>query len=187
MSAILEIPEVRARLAPLSVEVYEALTEMGVLDKRAELIRGMIVKKMPKSPLHRKLTKWIYDHCRDQRPAGHVVFQEAPLRLADSEPEPDVMIVRGEGSDFDTAHPRHAVLVVEVAVSSVALDRENASLYAENNVAEYWIVLGEERQIEAYLRPENGVYQQKQVYSIGETVTCRGVPGLRVALAEWFA
>lgn len=187
MPAILDMPEVRARLAPLSVGAYEALVEMGALAKRAELIRGWIVQKMSKSPLHRKLTKWIYDHFRDQERTGYLVFQEAPLRLVDSEPEPDAMIVRGEESDFDSSHPATAELVVEVAVSSAALDRENASLYAEAGVPEYWIVLGTERRVEVYRQPENGVYQQKRLYAAGETLTCQNVPGLQVVLDEWFA
>ena len=97
------------------------------------------------------------------------------------------MIVRGGVNDFDAAHPTSAELVVEVAVSSAALDRENASLYAENNVTEYWIVLGEERQIEVYRQPENGVYQRKRLYSVGGTVACESVPGLQVTPADWFA
>ena len=76
---------------------------------------------------------------------------------------------------------------MEVAVSSAALDRANASLYAENGVAEYWIVLGAEQQIEAYRQPENGIYQQKRLCSAGETLACGSVPGLQVALADWFA
>ncbi len=187
MSAILDLPEVRARLSTLSVETYEALDEMGVLDKRAELIRGMIIQKMPKSPLHCKLIKRIFLYLLAFQRGGLVVFTEHPLRLADSMPEPDVMIVRGEESDFDSIHPTSAEFIVEVAVSSAALDRENASLYAEANVAEYWIVLGTERQIEVCRQPENGVYQQKHLYSVGETVTCESVPGLQVTLAEWFA
>ncbi len=187
MTAILEMPEVRARVSRLSVAVYDILTELGAVDKREELIRGYLVKKMSKSPLHRNLTKWIYDHCRDQRPSGCVVFQEAPLRLADSVPEPDAMIVRGEERDFATRHPTTAELVVEVAVSSAALDRENASLYAEAGVAEYWIVLGAERQVEVYRQPLNGVYQQKRLYAADEMLPCESVPGLGVALADWFA
>ena len=187
MSAILDLPEVRARVSLMSVATYEALTEMGALDKRAELIRGIIVTKMSKSALHRKLTKWLYDHCRDQRLSGHVAFQEAPLRLADSMPEPDVMIVRGQESDFDDRHPQTAALVVEVAVSSAALDRENASLYAEASVAEYWIVLANEGRIEVYRQPEKGTYQQKRLYSVGDTLGCESVPDLQVALADWLA
>ena len=187
MPAILDLPEVRARVAPLSVESYEALTEAGTLEKQAELIRGVIVNKMPKSPLHRKLTKRIFVHFLALQRLDLVAFTEAPLRLTDSMPEPDVMIVRGDESDYDAKHPTTAELVVEVAVSSAALDRENASLYAEAGVPEYWIVLGTEREVEVYRQPENGVYQQKRLYSVGETLECAGVSGSQVVLADWFA
>ncbi len=187
MPAILDLPEVRDHVSPLSVEACEALTEMGLLDTKTELIRGIIVKKMVKSPLHRKLTKRIFLQFFALQRAGLVAFTEAPLRLADSIPEPDAMIVRGEENDFDARHPTTAELVVEVAVSSVALDRANASLYAENGVSEYWIVLGEERQVEVYSQLENGVYQHKRLYSTGETLACASVPGLQAVLADWFA
>ena len=187
LSAILDLPEVRARISLLSVEAYDALNEMGALDKQAELIRGVIVRKMPKSPLHCKLIKRIFLCLLTFQRGGLVVFAERPLRLGDSEPEPDAMIVRGEESDFDAKHPTTAELVVEVAVSSAALDRENASLYAEAGVSEYWIVLAVERQIEVHRQPENGVYQQKRLHSAGETVACQSVPGLQAAVAEWLA
>jgi Uma2 family endonuclease len=187
MAPILDLPEVRARIAPLSVEAYEALAEMGALDKRAELIRGVIVNKMPKSPLHCKLVRRIFLYLLALQRAGWVVFTERPLRLADSMPEPDAMIVRGADSDFDAQHPTSAELVVEIAVSSAALDRENASLYAEAGVTEYWIVLAVERQVEVYRQPENGVYRQKSVHGMDESLVCAGVPGVQVALAEWLA
>jgi Uma2 family endonuclease len=160
---------------------------MGALPKQTELIRGLILRKPPKSPLQGKLIKRIYLSLLPLQRHGLVAFTGSPLRLADSEPEPDVMIVRGKESDFDRKHPTTAELVIEVAVSSAALDRENASLYAEAGVAEYWIVLGEEQQIEVYREPLDGVYRQKHLYSLGETLTCECVPALHVPLAEWFA
>ena len=187
MNAILDLPEVRARVSRLSVATYDILTEMGALDEREELIRGYLVKKMSKSPLHCTLIKRIFLYLLAFQRGGLVVFTERPLRLADSVPEPDAMIVRGEEADFDNRHPTTAELVVEVAVSSAALDRENASLYAEAGVAEYWIVLGAERQVEVYRQPENGVYRQQRLYAAGETLPCESVPGLQVALADWFA
>ena len=187
MPTILDLPEVRARVLRLRVAAYEALTEMGALPEQAELLRGVIVQKMPNSPLHSKLIKRIFLYLLAFQRGRWVVFSERPLRLADSEPEPDVMVVRGEDRDYDTCHPTQAALVVEVAVSSASLDRENASLYAEAGVPEYWIVLGGEQQIEVYRHLENGLYQQKTLHSVGETLTCTSVPDLHVALAEWFA
>ena len=100
----------------------------------------------------------------------YVARQEQPLRLADSMLEPDISVMRGTLTDFETQHPTTAVLVVEVAVSSVAPDRENASLYAEAGVAEYWIVLGESKAVEVYRYPENGAYQEKRTYVCGEFI-----------------
>ncbi len=109
------------------------------------------------------------------------------MRLADSVPEPDATVVRGSRADFRSRPPTTAELVVKVAVSSVALDRENASLYAEAGVVEYWIVLGSEEQVEVYRQPVNGVYQFRRVYArseIIEGVTAVDVP---VPVAALFA
>lgn len=186
MTAILDLPEVRERVTRWSVEDYERLTELGVVSRRAELIRGFIVEKMPKSPLHNFLTDRIADHLRHRALEGLVVRQELSLRFADSVPEPDVAVVHGRKEDFRSRHPTTAELVIEVAVSSVALDRENASLYAEAGVTEYWIVLGEAEQVEAYRRPMNGVYQEARTYSRGETIPCKLSEDGLVSVAAWF-
>ena len=164
MSAILDLPEMRARVARWSVDAYEQLVELGVLGKGVELIRGVIIQKMPKSPLHFTLTQRLCARFRRHLPTGYTVRQEGPLRLADSEPEPDVAVVRGLEQEFISRHPTTAELIVEVAVSSAALDRENASLYAQAGVPEYW-----------------------RLYSVGETLACESVPGLQAPLEDWFA
>ena len=187
MSAILDLPEMRDRVFRLPVETYEMLGEMGALDKRVELIRGVIIKKMSKSDLHCKISRLIYRFLLAWERAGFVVLHEEPLRLADSEPEPDVMIVSGPQGAGDNIHPTTAELVVEVAVSSAAADREMASLYAEAGVKEYWIVLANEKQVEVYRQPSGGTYQQKQTYSAAEALACESVPGLQAPLADWFA
>src|SRR5713226_1026675 len=123
MSAILEIPEVRRRVSPLSVAEYHRLGEFNEHGRRTELIRGILIEKMAKSPLHRILGKRLYDFIINVLPKGFFALKEEPLTLADSEPEPDVSVVRGSEADFLTAHPGTAELVVEIAVSSPMLDR----------------------------------------------------------------
>src|SRR5438309_5884404 len=186
MTSILEIPEVRQRVSQLSVEEYHRLDEYNENGKRTELIRGIIIEKMSKSPLHSALAKRLYDRIAAALPAGLLVRREDPLTLADSEPEPDIAIVRGREADFFAIHPKTAELVIEVAVSSPALDRENALLYAEANVKEYWIVLGRERRIEVYSHPENGRYRDQRTYEEKETVKGGSVPEIEIQIGGLF-
>jgi Uma2 family endonuclease len=185
-AAILDIPEVRDRVQRWSVQDYERLVEEGIFGKNSELIRGFAIKKMSKSPLHISFSLRLYDRIKVILPSGYTARHEGPLRFADSLPEPDVAIVRGEAEDFLQQHPTTAVLVIEVAVSSAALDRENAGLYAEAGVQEYWIVLPRERRIEVYRQPSGGTYAEHVIVEGDAVVLCSHVPGVQFALQELF-
>jgi len=141
---------------------------------------------MAKSPLHRILAKRLYDFIVSILPNVFFVLKEEPLTLADSEPEPDISVVRGAEADFLTAHPSTAELVVEIAVSSPTLDRQNVLLYAEAGVKEYWIVLGRERKIEVYRKPEGGRYLETALFEANDTLQCSTVPEIRIRLGELF-
>ena len=186
MAAILDLPEIRAQVHRWTVADYEQLEENPAF-LRSELIRGMIVEKMPKTSLHEFLTSGIAESMRRVVRTGLVVRQEASLRLADSMPEPDVAVVRETREDFRTRKPITAELVVEVAITSLALDREKALLYAEADVAEYWIVLGETEQVEVYRRPENGVYKEKRTFARGEVIEGVSVTDAAVPVETLFA
>jgi Uma2 family endonuclease len=187
MSAILEIPEVRQRVSHLTVEEYHRLDEVNEKGRRTELLRGIVIEKMSKSPLHRTIASRLYQLFLARLPTGLSVWKEEPLGFSDSEPEPDISVVRGTEADFLATHPTTAELVIEVAVSSPALDRENASLYAEAGVKEYWIVLGPERTVEVYSRPEGGRYQQSRLFGLNDTLECSSVPGVLIRVADLFA
>ena len=77
--------------------------------------------------------------------------------------------------------------MVEVAISSVALDRENASLYAEAGVKEYWIVLGADRAVEVYRLPENGRYKETRLFAPNDILQCATVPNVRIRVGDLFA
>jgi Uma2 family endonuclease len=93
-----------------------------------------------------------------------------PLRLgADSVPEPDVAVVRGAIRDFAKAHPRFAEVIVEVADSTLALDRgRKRSLYAANGIPEYWIVNLPGDCVEVHRRPKGSKYTEGAVWRRGE-------------------
>lgn len=186
MSRILDISEVRGRVSRLSVEEYHRLDEFNANGRRTELIRGFIIEKMSKSPLHRTIASLLYKLLLARLPDGYTVWKEEPLTLSDSEPEPDIAVTRGSESDITDRHPSTAEFVVEIAVSSATLDRENASLFAEAEVKEYWIVLGTERTVEVYRNAEGGSYRDRQSYGVGETIEPVGLPGVRIGVAELF-
>ena len=185
MDAILDLPEMRARVRRWTVAEYEKLGDDPAF-RRTELIRGLIVNKMSKSPLHSNATTRFYVFLvRHLRPE-FVARQEQPLRLVDSMPEPDISVMRGTLDDFNARHPSTAELAVEVAVSSVASDRENASLYAEAGITQYWIVLGATEQVEVYRRPVAGVYQERRIYGRGELIEQVGVVAVPVPVNTFF-
>jgi Uma2 family endonuclease len=186
MAAILEIPGVLDRISRFSVEAYHRLDEFNEHGRRTELIRGLIIEKMSKSPLHRMIASRLYRLLLAQLPEGYSVWKEEPLTLADSEPEPDISVTLGQESDFAAAHPTTAELVVEIAVSSPALDRESASLYAEAGIKEYWIVLAPERRVEVYRQPQKGRYQQSQFCRVDDWLECASLPSLRLRVSDLF-
>lgn len=186
-SAMLDLPEVRARISPITVAQYQQFPEFNENGRRTELIRGIVIEKMSKSPLHTGIASALYDLLRPQVPAGFWLRKEEPLSLRDSAPEPDLTLVRGSRTDFTTQHPATAALVIEIAVTSAAEDRSLASLYAEAGVEEYWIVLPVERRVEIHRRPEAGLYREQTIVEGEAVLECAGVPTLRVSLAELFA
>ena len=161
MLSILELPTVRQRVARTSVATYHAMSELGLVAERTELLRGAIVEKTTKSPLHVTVVSRLFGLVVQALRPGQAARKEDPLTLADSEPEPDIAVVVGAPDDFRKEHPRAALLVIEVAVRTEETDREKASIYAEAGVGEYWLVLAEKGTIEIFTRPAAGVQPRR--------------------------
>ena len=183
---MLEIPEVRARISPVTVEQYHQFPEYNENGRRTELIRGIAIEKMSKSPLHSSIGSALYEILHPQVPSDFWLRKEEPLTLRDSEPEPDISLVRGRRAAFASRHPSTAALVIEVAVTSAAEDRSLASLYAEAGVEEYWIVLPAKRRVEIHRQPESGTYRSCSTVEGDAVLECTAVPGVCVRLAELF-
>lgn len=184
MLDFLRQPDILRHALPISVACYEKMAELGLVDERTELIRGVIFEKMSKSPLHSGLTRVFVKALGTVLPQGYFVSTEQPLHLRDSCPEPDIAVVRGTEEDFLRQHPESALFLIEIAVSSEMIDREKASVYAEAGVEEYWIVLPERRSIERFTLPSADGFGRHEVFSAGETVFSLTVGGFGVNLAQ---
>jgi Uma2 family endonuclease len=187
MTALLEVPAIRECFSPLSVAEYHQLGEFNENGRRTELVRGIVIEKMSKSPLHRFTADQIRTILAAQITPDFTIFSQDPITTSDSEPEPDVMVVRGARAEFRTAHPTTAELVVEVAVTSLEIDRAKAQIYAEADVKEYWIVCPEEKCAEVYRKPGPTGYAERTTVAPPATIECDALPGVCVDLAVLFA
>ena len=158
MSSVLDNPGVRHSALRLSVDQYHKLCAAGIVPENTELIAGIVVTKMGKSPLHTWTVQFLADCLRASVHSEQSVRVEQPLTLETSEPEPDIAVVRGSRDDFRTSHPATAELVVEVSLSSEDIDREKAGIYAAAGIPEYWIVLPQSQQVLIFRNLDRGTY-----------------------------
>jgi len=129
----------------LSVDQYHAMIQAGILteDDPVELLEGWLVTKMSKNPRHTFVTQLARDVVASLLPPGWYVNAQEPVTTKDSEPEPDVAVVRGNRRQYIDHHPgpQDIALVVEVADSSLQRDRSlKKRLYAAAGIPVYWIV-----------------------------------------------
>lgn len=187
MDCILDAPSARQQSYRLSVASYHHLGELGLLSTDVELLDGFIIKKMPKSPLHRLIVRRLFDLLIKLLPAGFTVNKEDPLTTIGSEPEPDISVVRGGSEDYARQHPATAELVIEVAVNSEEIDFRKAAIYAEAGVKEYWIVEPIAKKVTVFRSPKGRTYEKTVVHDAAHVVTCAVLPDVRIVLAELFA
>jgi len=178
MHAAADEPAIRARMHPIDIATYHAFGEMSHISERTELIRGVIIDQVPKSPLHTSIVQKLARILLKTAPAGFHLRQEQPLTFSDSEPEPDVALVRGEIEDYESSHPRTAVLVIEVCVTSEEIDRVKLGVYAEAGVPEAWLVLAEQRTVERHTEPKDGAYRNVERAAFPDTLASTVFPAL---------
>lgn len=169
-------------------EEYERLVEQGFFqpDERCELVDGVIFKMTPQSSYHATGVRFCLIALQPLYPAGFDVRCQMPLALGfDSEPEPDIAVVPGEAGDYLHSHPVTAVLVVEVADSSLLHDRKRkARLYARSGVPEYWLLNVAEACLEIYRDPKDDAYISHSVLRGGDVVSPLSRPDARIAVAN---
>ena len=136
---------------------YDRLIEIGLLgeDDPIELVEGRLLVAEPQHDPHARAVELAAEALRLAFGLGWRIRVQLPLALgAASLPEPDVAVVRGTPRDAPPGHPTTAALVVEVADSSLNLDRGlKARGYARAGIADYWIVNLVDGVVEVYREP----------------------------------
>jgi len=173
---------------------YERLVDLGIfVGERLELLDGVLVVREPQGSPHAAIVGHVGQVLTSAFGAAWHARLHAPIALdEDSEPEPDVAIVAGKALDYLDGHPSSAALVVEIADSSLRLDRRfKSGLYARAGLPEYWIVNLVDGALEVHRAPHAAadaaygwVYRSVDILRPPATLTPLGAPGARIAVAD---
>ena len=177
-----------------SKDEYYRMAEMGFFNgQRVELIDGEVILTSPQEASHATAVGLVADTLQSVFSDGFIVRVQQPLDLGEAhEPEPDVAVVPGKRRDYATSHPKTAVLVVEVALTSVDYDRNvKSSLYAKAGIPEYWLLNLRERRLEVFREPVpmpeqifGFGYKSMRIYLPEETVSLLAKPDAQIKVAD---
>lgn len=157
----------------ISVDKYHQMIKAGILtdDAPVELLEGLLVQKMSKNPPHRFVTGLIRQIVGQLVPSGWYVDAQEPITTSDSEPEPDISVIRGSRFDYIHHHPtpESTALIIEVADATLRRDRgRKKRLYARTGIPIYWIVNLIDLAVEVYSEPDSHSdkpdYRQRRLY-----------------------
>lgn len=173
-----------------TTERYLGLVDEGLLapDDRVELLEGVIVAEPPQEPRHASATTRVARALERAIRTRAVIRVQMPFLAGHySVPEPDIALVPGREADYDTRHPSAALLVVEVADSSLPQDRLTKSrIYAAAAVPEYWIVNLRDDYVEVLSTPdaETRLYTERRVAGRGDTLALASFPGATIMVND---
>ena len=177
----------------LDVETLYRMADAGIFgeDDRIELIDGELIDMAPIGFDHAAtvngLTHALVMACHGRA----IVSVQNPVRIDRlNEPQPDFVLLRLRADNYRAAPrggPEDALLVVEVADSSLRFDRSvKLPLYARAGFAELWIVDLKHRVLTAYRDPVEDDYATVQTYRRGDSLALALAPEIAITLDNVF-
>ncbi|MFC1464152.1 MAG: Uma2 family endonuclease [Candidatus Brachytrichaceae bacterium NZ_4S206] len=159
-----------------SADEYERMIAAGILteDERVELIDGEIRPMSPIGSQHAACVNRLIALLTQHFGRRAIISAQNPVRLSDdTEPQPDITVLRPRDDFYAGALPRgrDVLLVVEVADASLGFDREvKLPHYPASDIAEAWLVDLTHEVIERHTRPMHGRYAEVVTFQRGETL-----------------
>jgi len=184
------ITEAPFTLRKWTVKEYHKLGEIGIFhpEERVELIEGNILKISKKGTVHASATRRTATLLHNLLENQATVYDKSPIALDDnSEPEPDIALVRIDPLDYATHHPTpsEVYLIIEVADSSLAYDREiKAKIYARSGIVDYWVLNVNERQLHVFREPADDGYQSEVILGEFSRISPLQFPAFNIAIGE---
>ena len=173
-----------------SADQYQKMGEAGIFqaEDRVELLAGEIYEMAPIGSWHSGEVDAFTQRFVLAFSGRAIVRVQGSFRLApDSEPEPDLLLLRPQPDFYRSAlpGPGDVLLLVEVADTSLGYDRNlKLPLYAAGGIQDVWIVNRSEEQIEVYRDPSENRYQSKSVSKRGTGVAPLAFPDVVISVDE---
>ncbi len=173
-----------------SLKDYHDLIDNGLLaDKNVELLEGELIEMPPESPLHSYITRTSTQYLREKLSGLALVIEAHPITLANSEPEPDIAIVKDHAHNYKNRHPfaEDIFLLIEISNKTLSYDlNEKKKIYAKEGIKEYWVVDINNHQIYVFFNPDNDDYLVKINISIG-VINPQSFPNLELVIEHLFS
>ena len=168
-----------------TVDEYHRMGEVGIFseDDRVELLAGEIVEMSPIGPLHAGTVGRLTALFSSRLGTEALVWVQNPLllRTEDSEPQPDVALLRPRPDFYTRSHPeaQDVYLLIEVADTSVVADREvKLPICVRAGVPEVWLLDVTTQRLEVHRQPTPDGYQEVRALQRGESVSPQAFPNL---------
>lgn len=158
-------------LAKWSVEDYHKMIEAGILnDRQVELLFGEIIEMSPEGPFHHFVNRSVVKYLRLLLGEQAEVMESHPITLSDSEPEPDITVVRSPDTLYINSHPYAQDIYWLIEISHGTLSKDlgiKKKAYAEAKILEYWIIDLKSQSLIVFQNPQNDNYQIEANYKDG--------------------
>ena len=179
-----------------TITEYHRLADLDFFteDDRVELIKGEIIKMAAKGKAHSVCNTRLYRELFKLLEEKVTIRGQEPIIINDSEPEPDLTIVKNTPDDYFLNHPipSDIFLIIEVADSSLKYDQEvKLFLYSEAGISDYWIFNLMDYYLECYSDPYQDLqgkfgYRHKSIILPNESVKLPFFPELILDLTKVF-
>ena len=170
-----------------SIDQWHQLIETGLLiGQNVELLEGEIVKISPEGIPHSYTNYSIGKYLLRLLEGKAVIRESYPITLNDSEPQPDISIVRLPETIYRNHHPyvEDIYWLIEISKTTLQFDLEvKAQVYARNKIPEYWVVDLKNKKLIVHTLPKGDSYQQILETSSGTIVT-QSFPDLKIELSN---
>lgn len=197
-SALIEVPVEHVPTGPLRKRWTRPecarLEAAGLLDEQhLELVEGELIDKMGKNRPHAialaEMHAWLLRVFGER-----FVHQEAPIDVSPednptNEPEPDLIVLNRQYTNFRSVNPgpQDVLLVVEVSDTRLNFDLTiKAALYARAGIADYWVLDVNGRRLIVHRQPQSGKYTSILIYNEHETVAPLAAPHATFKAADAF-